>query len=263
MYGGMCTGAWATGIMSLANTAPSFNIKLGPGFIMNESLIQRARNVNVIQFLDSDCEYLMFIDADIGFEARQVLELVLAHKLTGQRLIGGNYPQKTIVWESALRAASHGVKPQFLGHCAGRHVVQPFSKTENSARLHDLYPVNYLGTGFMLIHRSLIEDMKTICEPFKANNAPPDFKTLRDFWLFFDCKLDANKIYLSEDYFFCANAIKLGVVPQMAMWINLAHYGTYPFEGCFMCTQGAYPHAKAIMTPEGYENYRKTPKDTL
>ena len=46
----------------------------------NESLITRARNTLVSQFLDADKEddsltHLMFIDADIGFRGEAVLDV--------------------------------------------------------------------------------------------------------------------------------------------------------------------------------------------
>lgn len=263
MYGGNCTGAYTTGLMSLALNMPVLGMELVPGFIMNESLVQRARNACVMSFLDSSCDYLMFIDADIGFNSTNILEMILASKQTGHKIIGANYSMKTINWPAAIQAWKDGVRPDKLGHCSGKHVVRPISEDAVTVSNSDLYPVKYLGTGFMLIHKSVFEDMKAICEPYRANNAPPTYRELRDSHLYFDCKTDEHKIYMSEDYFFCHNAMKLGIQPQLAMWINLSHLGTYAFEGCYMCSQGAYAHAKQLMPEHEFSVWQKQLKKQL
>ena len=42
--------------------------------IVFESLIPRARNAAAAHFLDSDCSHLLFIDADIEFDAESFVD---------------------------------------------------------------------------------------------------------------------------------------------------------------------------------------------
>ena len=58
---------------SLVQVDPTFvNAQVGVqfGFLMNESLVTRARNALVWEFLQSDATHLMFIDSDIGFRRK-------------------------------------------------------------------------------------------------------------------------------------------------------------------------------------------------
>jgi hypothetical protein len=72
-YGGQLTEAYLHGIMDLTRVAAQNNFQVHLNTIGNESLITRARNTLVSQFLDYDEKepdrftHLFFIDSDIGF----------------------------------------------------------------------------------------------------------------------------------------------------------------------------------------------------
>jgi hypothetical protein len=61
-------------------------------FLFNESLITRGRNYLAHEFLESDATHLMFIDADIDFDPKDVIALLAMNK----PVIGGPYPKKCI-----------------------------------------------------------------------------------------------------------------------------------------------------------------------
>ena len=67
MYGGMAHGLYIKSCLDLQTTMNKYNIETKFSFLFNESLITRARNYLVDEFLRSDCTHLMFIDSDIGF----------------------------------------------------------------------------------------------------------------------------------------------------------------------------------------------------
>jgi hypothetical protein len=54
----------------------SVGVKVYFAQVMNESLITRARNELARVFMESDCDYLMFIDADIAFDGNAVAQLM-------------------------------------------------------------------------------------------------------------------------------------------------------------------------------------------
>ncbi|NBO87112.1 MAG: hypothetical protein EBV00_02995, partial [Burkholderiaceae bacterium] len=60
--------------------------------MFNESLIQRGRNALAHQFMKTKCTHLLFIDADIKFDANDIIPMVLADK----DIICGIYPKKEI-----------------------------------------------------------------------------------------------------------------------------------------------------------------------
>ena len=69
-YGGVCNSIFAQGLADLAYIAGQRSFHVGTFYCLNESLIPRACNTCVANFLHSDCTHLMFIDADIGFRGK-------------------------------------------------------------------------------------------------------------------------------------------------------------------------------------------------
>ena len=73
MYGGMCAGMFARSTNDLSALAVKYGIELRYYYLFNESLITRARNYCVDEFMRSDATHLLFIDSDIGFNANDVI----------------------------------------------------------------------------------------------------------------------------------------------------------------------------------------------
>jgi hypothetical protein len=69
-YGGMLTESVFMSFIKFSNTARQLGIDWTLETMVNESLISRARNTLTAKFLhQADSTHLMFIDADIGWEA--------------------------------------------------------------------------------------------------------------------------------------------------------------------------------------------------
>ena len=96
MYGGICTGLYSRSMNQLLIAAAKYGIPITTHTSSNESLIPRARNYSVDLFLQSDCEYFMFIDADIGFGFKDVLNLLYLCNEDKYSIIAGTYPKKEI-----------------------------------------------------------------------------------------------------------------------------------------------------------------------
>ena len=82
--------------------------------------------------------------------------------------------------------------------------------------------VDYAGTGFMMIHRSVFEDLK------KAN---PDWKHTEsegELYAFYQDPV-RDDIHLSEDYFFCEEYRKIGGKILLDPTIKLNHWGLYAY----------------------------------
>ena len=110
MYGGMCAGMYTRSISDLAAMCAKYQIQLQLYFLFNESLITRARNYCVDEFMRSDATHLMFIDSDIGFDPNDVLALLgMMSDDSPYDVMGGPYPKKCISWEKIKLAVDKGV----------------------------------------------------------------------------------------------------------------------------------------------------------
>ena len=81
------------------------NIQLYLDTTENESLVHRARNVSVGRFMQkTDCEYFMFIDADVHFDPESVVRLIKS----GHDISVACYPKKVVMWDQAANAVKNG-----------------------------------------------------------------------------------------------------------------------------------------------------------
>ena len=238
MYGGMASGLFCKSTNDLSRLCAQHGIELKDYFLFNESLVQRARNYVVDEFLRSGCTHLMFIDADIGFNAKDVLSLLAIQVSDSEKyqIMTGPYPKKTIAWEKVKSAVKNGKgeNPAELAFYAADYVFNP-SKNVKSFRIDEPVEVAEGGTGFMLIPRTALEKYAAAYPEYSYK---PDhirsenFDGSREIMAFFDCGIDPiSKRYLSEDYFFCRNATKIGISIHMCPWMSLQHVGSYIFRG--------------------------------
>ena len=267
MYGGQCAGLFTKSTNDLSMLCAAHQIPLKYYFLFNESLVQRARNYIVDEFLRSECSHLMFIDSDIGFNPKDVLALVGLQISDPEKydIVTGPYPKKTIAWEKVARAAAEGYgneNPFMLEQFTSDYVFNPV-KGMTQFRLGEPVEVSEAGTGFMLISRQALEKYR---DAFPELAYRPDhvrtnqFDGSRDITAFFDCVIDpASKRYLSEDYFFCRKAREIGLKVWMCPWMQINHVGSYIFKGnmAAIAQLGVTATADKTSNKKTYEKNRK------
>lgn len=239
MYGGSCAGLYTKSTNDLSMLCSSHKIPMKYYFLFNESLVQRARNYIVDEFLRSDCTHLLFIDSDIGFDPRDALALLALQISEPEKydIVCGPYPKKTIAWEKVSVAAQQGVgkeNPFELEQYTSDFVFNPVADIRQF-KLSDPVEVAEGGTGFMLITRDALERYRDTYPElsYKPDHVRTDqFDGTREIHAFFDCVIDPeSKRYLSEDYFFCKMARKAGLSVWMCPWMKINHVGSYIFKG--------------------------------
>lgn len=193
MYGGQCTAGFHRSAMALANELTRQNINYSWSTPYNESLITRARNNIVHEFLQTDHEALMFIDADIEFTPEDVNKLWNLET----DVACGAYPmkrkdEKPGVWKN--------------GEIIDLSTLGP-----------DPVSVDYAGTGFFLISRKAIEKM---VEVYKGT----EYEEEGIKYALFDTSIK-DGTYLSEDYTFCERWRNLGGEIILEPSIRLKHWG--------------------------------------
>lgn len=238
MYGGACAGLFCKSTNDLAKLCAVNGIVLKDYFLFNESLVQRARNYVVDEFLRSDCTHLMFVDSDIGFNPKDVISLLAIQISDPEKyqIMTGPYPKKTIAWEKVKSAVKQGKaeNPTDLAFYSADYVFNP-SQNIKSFRVDEPVEVAEGGTGFMLIPRTVLEKYAAAYPElsYKPDHVRSEnFNGNREITAFFDCGIDPEtKRYLSEDYFFCKNARKIGITIHLCPWMQLQHVGSYIFRG--------------------------------
>jgi len=239
MYGGMCHGAFAKSTMDLNNLAMKLQMKFGTIQLYNESLVQRARNYCSALFLKGDHEYLLFIDADIGYNANDVIYMLyLMAQNKEYDVLAGVYSKKSINWANVQKACLSGLSnqdPNKLKEFTGDFVMNVTNDQREVKSLAEPIPVVEIGTGFMLIKRSVFIDFMAHYPEYEYRPDhlnDPNFGPDKTIWSFFHTEIDpTSKRYLSEDYWFCRKIIAMGKKVWACPWVTTSHYGTYPFHG--------------------------------
>ena len=264
MYGGQCAGMYSKACIDLATMCANYGVETRFFFIFNESLITRARNYLVDEFLRAEgVTHLMFIDSDIHFDPRDVLSLAVLCD-DDHPIIGGPYGKKCIAWEKIKRAVDVGIAdedPEELAKFTGDFVFNPVLGTKE-LKINEPVEVLEIGTGFMMVKRDVFDDWKSAFPQFHYrpdHNRSEHFKGDRYIHAYFDTIIDNDAYmpggesggsdrYLSEDYMFCQLARKIGKKIFLCPWMKLGHVGAYVFDGT-MAELGridqANPHAMA------------------
>ncbi len=231
MYGGLCTGGYTMGILDCVQAFMPHGIQMYYSYMMNESLITRARNGMAYDFMKSDATHLMFIDADISFNPNDIVRMIQADK----DIICGLYPKKEINWHLVEQAVKKGVDYKDLPAYTGSFVVNLVGGAhEQTGNINEPMEIDNGGTGFMLIKRNVFEALADKVPTYTNDmiqivDKNPQKKIIHEY---FATSIDetSNRL-LSEDYHFCKLARQNGFKVYAAPWAQLTHSGTYSFNG--------------------------------
>lgn len=265
MYGGQNVGMYMKACLDLQGICMQYGIEIRFSFLFNESLITRARNYLVDEFLRSGYTHLLFIDSDIHFDPNDVLALIALNK----DVVGAPYPKKSINWRNIATAMARNptITPGELDALTGDYVFNPIPGTKQF-KVTEPLEVMEIGTGYMLIKREVFDKFR---EAYPKLNYKPDhvgqanFDGSRYIHAYFDTVIDngytfddvhalmekaakgdnvqeeftklleieknSSHRYLSEDYMFCQYARKIGIQIWLCPWMKTQHVGTYAFTG--------------------------------
>lgn len=201
----------------------------------NESLITRARNNMVAQFIATHHDALMFIDADITWNPDALIELMESP----YDVCGIPYPTKSYDWDKITRLINdpppvdEPMTVQKLHNISRRFTIN-YLPDDGVALPKGWRKAESLGTGFMMIRRGALEKMQAHYREelryvnditFYNNNCRPEHCVA-----IFDTMIDpVSRRYLSEDYAFCKRWREIGGEVFACMNHRLIHTGTASF----------------------------------
>ena len=225
-YGGLCLEKYMSSVIKLQLLLIKEKIELMIDTTENESLVHRARNVSVGRFMQkTDCDYLMFIDADIEFDPHAVVRLIKS----GHELSVACYPKKVVMWEQAASAVRNDDERDMS--MLSSSLVVNIGATRRT--IEDGFVEILDGpTGFMLIGRSVFKKLEEKFPELWCKNDHQN-RDFDEYHAAFDCMIDPeSKRYLSEDYAFCRRWQQAGGKILADVNTTLGHVGNLPFSGC-------------------------------
>lgn len=208
-YGGMVSDKTAKGLFNLGKELRTHKIDHGLLTMANESLITQGRSKMANFFMNNTkYERILFIDADVGFEPKDVFDLLKYDK----DIICGAYPMKTI----PLRYNYNITKP----------VVEE----------GELVKIDNVGFGFAMIKRRVFESIAQKygdeLKYYPADNSENYNMTEKEYHnsyhYFLEMKKDMN--YLPEDFSFFERAKSVGYTAWLNSNIRLPHVGSHVFQ---------------------------------
>lgn len=175
-------------------------IDLRPNIVKNCSIVTKARDTIVADFLDSDCGRLFWIDADMNWTPDQFVRLLAISSLAD------------------VVAAAYTMKkdpPQF---------VLKTDLTNIQQDRYGLWPVEGLGLGFCVCTRLAIETLAATKPTYHCEMSNRQMHAV-----FRTDIVDGN--FRGEDIAFFADLVELGFRPRLDPTIDLGHFGTKEFTG--------------------------------
>lgn len=231
MYGGQCTGLFTKSLVQAMAELSEAGLEVSFIDIYNESLITRARNTLTHMFLALDSDYLLFIDADQSFRTKDILAMIAANV----DIIGAPVPMKGINWDR-IRNAAIAQKENLQDYSALYNVnfLPDYFKNVSEIRLSEPVEVLYVGTGMMLIKKSVFEKMSPLVQSYIYDSSPltdfniiPGVTEIKDFW---NTSIVDGRL-LSEDYSFCSIWRNSGGKIYTYLLAKVQHMGNYVFAG--------------------------------
>lgn len=204
---------------------------------------------------ETEHDYMLFMDADQGFTAETIAQLfVTAEKTPMPAVVAAPVPLKEIkesrVIDYIVSAISDEESPfnvdgmlssTYDYNFAGDHLLGDAKG--------DIAAVEKVGTGCMLIHRSVVDKIveasskeggdMTGCDPYESK------VTKKTCFTMFTHLIMGGKI-LGEDYSFCIRMLINDIPVLVDLRCNLTHHGSFAFKGDFQEKRDYLKHLKKV-----------------
>lgn len=197
----------AISLMKLAQQVLDYGITIQVSSICGCSVVSRARNLIVHEFLKSNCDHLLFIDSDMTFEPESVVRLLAFNE--DKPIVAGAYEARK---EGKI------------------YIIHLDSDPIGNVIMDDmgLVRAKRVATGFMMVRRDVFEKLAELHPEWKHKDTNSD----GTLFSFFDFKCTPDG-YVGEDFLFCERAIDAGFSAWIDPTIKLGHMGIHEFTSDF------------------------------
>jgi hypothetical protein len=161
--------------------------------IIDEPLIQLARNKLLSLFIESDCDELIFIDSDQAWDPEDLLKLI-------------------------------NIDKDFVGAPVILKTSNNYNVSFKDPSSNELMEVDFVGTGFLKISKRVAEEVFSYSEEYIDGDSVCRMA--------FEVKV-LDKSIMSEDFMFCKKWKDLGGKIFIDTSINPYHIGSVSYQGDF------------------------------
>ncbi len=176
-----------------------------------------ARNILTYNFMNSSADILIMQDDDIGI-APMVVERMLG---AGYPMMGVYAPPRGLDLDRFADYVRQGMSVREACH-ATAPLIGPATDID-----HAFVEVDYIGGGFLFMHRSVFETIEAagLARPFDYN-VPGGKMTFRSFFN----NIATDTQMLSEDYAFCQRYREAGGTIHAYRGEGVSHYGVREYR---------------------------------
>jgi len=220
-------------LFKIINDKSKYDINV---FFRRGSLVNRCRNELIGYFLDSEYDYIFFIDSDIVNFTDQFYNIINAYfeleKKISKLMLGVSYPIKhfnfdynvdnnKLHWEEGLLNYNINIRED------NNSILKEADENNGFVKVQDI------AGGFMMFSKKVLLEMINHYPESKYKAFNNDHKLPKDklYNLFHSFVEKESRFYLSEDYGFCYLFRRMGGNIYVNIKLSLSHYGEQIFSG--------------------------------
>ena len=187
-------------VMAADRMAVRLGHKLETYIAAGTAILPRVRNRLMAQAMADQCDWIVCVDDDIGFDAGDLFKM-LKH---GVDVVAAAPAKRHHRWDEQPAAVAKFPKGSIDGRIteAGR-----------------VWKMDAVATAFLAIHSSVIQRMEPVTTPYIADGSP-----VRDWFWLDKITVDGEVMDEGEDYNFCRKFISVGGECWIDPDIRVRHY---------------------------------------
>lgn len=203
-------------------------------FLMHKSsLITQGRNLTVASFLETDADYLLFLDSDIAIGTHVIEKMIAANK----EVICVPYPLKSIQWAKIKERFEKGLIKSYedMETAGCSYPVRLEDSNNIVVDKNGITEITHAPAGCLLIKRSVFQKLikqfpdRKIKQKSVING---QYEEKKHYYNFFDTIHDKEtQTYMGEDFGFCKLWKEVGGKIYAVVNEYIMHVGEHQYIG--------------------------------
>ena len=205
-------------------------------FLMHKSsLITQGRNLTVASFLETNADYLLFLDSDIAIGTHVIEKMINADK----DVICVPYPLKSIQWSKLKEKFEKGmIKTMEDMETGGCTYPVRIPDTTDINMTNGVIEITHAPAGCLLIKRSVFDELIKTYPDRKIKQKSVingQYEEKQFYYNFFDTIHDKKtQTYMGEDFGFCKLWTDIGGKIFAVVDEYIMHVGEHQYIGRYM-----------------------------